>query len=138
MRPGIVTKSADGRVQCRPIFSRVVSLFAEANTLEFAVPGGLIGVGTRIDPTICRGDRLVGHVLGARGTLPDILTEIEISYFLLRRLLGVRTEGGKKAAKVLKLSKGEVLMVNIGSLSTGGRVLAVKGKKLRDRTNSKN
>lgn len=28
--------------------------------------------------------------------------------------------------QVQKLSKGEVLMVNIGSLSTGGRVTAVK------------
>lgn len=40
--------------------------------------------------------------------------------------IGVKTEGDKKAAKVQKLSKNEVLMVNIGSLSTGGRVLAVK------------
>lgn len=84
-------------------------------------------MGTKIDPTLCRGDRLVGHILGAVGTLPDIFTEVEIGYFLLRRLLGVRTEGGKKAAKVQKLSKGELLMVNIGSLSTGGRVTAVKG-----------
>ncbi|CAG5867814.1 unnamed protein product, partial [Menidia menidia] len=38
-------------------------------------------------------------VLGAVGALPDIFTELEISYFLLRRLLGVRTEGDKKAAK---------------------------------------
>jgi translation initiation factor 2 gamma subunit (eIF-2gamma) len=67
------------------------------------------------------------QILGAVGTLPDIFTEIEVSYFLLRRLLGVRTEGGKRAAKVQKLGKGEVLMVNIASLSTGGRVLAVKG-----------
>ncbi|GMR36175.1 hypothetical protein PMAYCL1PPCAC_06370, partial [Pristionchus mayeri] len=127
VRPGIVSKSADGRVQCRPIYSQIVSLFAEQNELQYAVPGGLIGVGTRIDPTLCRGDRLVGHILGAVGTLPDIYTEIEVSYFLLRRLLGVRTEANKKAAKVQKLSKGEVLMVNIGSLSTGGRVIAVKG-----------
>uniref|UniRef100_A0A914I603 protein-synthesizing GTPase n=1 Tax=Globodera rostochiensis TaxID=31243 RepID=A0A914I603_GLORO len=127
VRPGIVTKSADGSVQCRPIYSRIVSLFAEQNLLQYAVPGGLIGVGTQIDPTICRGDRLVGHVLGAVGTLPDIFTDIEVSYHLLRRLLGVRTEAGKKAAKVGKLTKGEVLMVNIGSLSTGGRVIAVKG-----------
>ena len=34
------------------------------------------------------------------GTLPEIYTELEISYFLLRRLLGVRTEGDKKGAKV--------------------------------------
>lgn len=126
VRPGIVSKTADGRVQCRPIYSKVVSLFAEQNQLQYAVPGGLIGVGTKIDPTLCRGDRLVGHILGAVGTLPDIFTEIEVVYYLLRRLLGVRTEGGKKAAKVSKLTKGEVLMVNIGSLSTGGRVVAVK------------
>jgi len=44
---------------------------------------------------------MVGHVLGEVGSLPDIFTEIEISYFLLRRLLGVRTEGDKKGAKVL-------------------------------------
>jgi len=69
---------------------------------------------------------MVGHVLGAVGALPDIFTELEISLFLLRRLLGVRTEGDKKGARVQKLTKNEVLMVNIGSLSTGCRVLAIK------------
>lgn len=57
-------------------------------------------MGTKIDPTLCRADRMVGQVLGAVGALPEIFTELEISYFLLRRLLGVRTEGDKKAAKV--------------------------------------
>ena len=51
--------------------------------------------------------------------------ELEINFFLLRRLLGVKAEGDKQY-KVQKLTKGEVLMVNIGSTSTGGRVLAVK------------
>ena len=69
---------------------------------------------------------IIFQVLGSVGTLPDILIELEVSYYLLRRLLGVRIEGDKKAAKVQKLSKNEVLMVNIGSLSTGGRVIAVK------------
>lgn len=126
VRPGIVAKNADGQIACRPILSKVVSLFTETNELQFAVPGGLIGVGTKIDPTLCRADRLVGQVLGAVGALPDIYSEIEISYFLLRRLLGVRTEGDKKGSKVQKLAKGEILMVNIGSLSTGGRVLACR------------
>lgn len=62
------------------------------------------GVGTKIDPTLCRADRMVGQVLGAVGALPEIFTELEISYFLLRRLLGVRTEGDKKAAKVRRAS----------------------------------
>lgn len=41
VRPGIVSKSGDGKVQCRPIFSKIVSLFAEQNHLEYAVPGGI-------------------------------------------------------------------------------------------------
>ncbi|XP_076067975.1 eukaryotic translation initiation factor 2 subunit 3-like [Oratosquilla oratoria] len=127
VRPGIMSRDPEtGRVMCKPIRSKIISLCAETNTLQYAVPGGLIGVGTKIDPTLCRADRMVGQVLGAVESLPEIFTELEISYFLLRRLLGVRTEGDKKGAKVQKLSKNEMLMVNIGSLSTGGRVLAVK------------
>jgi translation initiation factor 2 subunit 3 len=125
IRPGIVSKDDKGAIQCKPIFSRVVSLFAENNSLKFAVPGGLIGVGTRIDPTLCRADRLVGFVLGLKGQLPKIYTEIEVNYFLLRRLLGVKTADGKQA-KVAKLAKNEVLMVNIGSTATGAKVVAVK------------
>ena len=92
VRPGIVSKDSEGKLQCRAIFSRIVSLFAEQNDLQFAVPGGLIGrlfrcvncfqlmtshkfwklfvqlvnlllgVGTKIDPTLCRADRMVGQV----------------------------------------------------------------------------
>ncbi|CAG8625437.1 5095_t:CDS:10 [Funneliformis caledonium] len=138
VRPGILTKDNDGQIHCRPIFSRIVSLFAEHNDLKFAVPGGLIGVGTKIDPTLCRADRLVGQVLGAVGKLPKIYTELEINYFLLRRLLGVKTDDKKQTKsssgrylawyvhQVSKLTKNEVLMVNIGSTSTGGRVMSVK------------
>ena len=126
VRPGIVTKDAQGKIKCSPIFSRVVSLFAEHNELQYAVPGGLIGVGTTVDPTLTRADRLVGQVLGEVGKLPDVFIEIEINFFLLRRLLGVRTQGGEKQSKVQKLSKNEVLMLNIGSMCTGARVLSVK------------
>jgi len=129
VRPGIFSKSegGDGVMKCSPIFSRISSLYAESNQLQYAVPGGLIGVGTRIDPTLTRADRLVGQVLGLRGKLPDVFSEIEISYYLLRRLLGVKTSDGGKQAKVQKLAKAEILMVNIGSTATGGKVLAVKG-----------
>jgi translation initiation factor 2 subunit 3 len=141
IRPGIVTKDSAGRNRCQPIYSRIVSLHAETNHLQFAVPGGLIGVGTKIDPTLCRADRLVGQVLGAVGKLPQIFTgtfttttihsqvkrsefflyflyffflrvELEISLFLLRRLLGVKTED-KKQTKVGKLVKGELLLLDV-------------------------
>mmetsp|Transcript_17966 Transcript_17966/g.20295 ORF Transcript_17966/g.20295 Transcript_17966/m.20295 type:complete len:325 (-) Transcript_17966:74-1048(-) len=126
VRPGIVAKKADGAVKCTPILSKLVSLYAEQNDLNYAVPGGLIGVGTKIDPTLTRADRLVGQVLGLRGKLPFVYTEVEISFYLLRRLLGVKTAEGGKAAKVQKLQKNEVLLVNIGSTSTGGKVIAMK------------
>jgi translation initiation factor 2 subunit 3 len=74
IRPGVVTIDSTGRHKCTSIFSRIVSLHAENNQLQFAVPGGLIGVGTRIDPMLCRADRLVGQILGAVGTLPKIYT----------------------------------------------------------------
>ena len=131
IRPGIVTKDDNGKIQCKPIFSNIVSLFAEHNDLKFAVPGGLIGVGTKVDPTLCRADRLVGQVVGSKGNLPSIYTDIEINFFLLRRLLGVKTEGAKQGAKVRNLESGEVLMVNIGSTATGARVIAVKADMAR-------
>ena len=125
IRPGIVTRDDKGALKCKPIFSRIVSLNSESNDLKYAVPGGLIGVGTRIDPTLCRADRLVGFVLGLKGRLPAIYSEIEVNFYLLKRLLGVRTADGKQA-KVAKLTKNEVLMVNIGSTSTGAKVAAIK------------
>ncbi|KAJ7911617.1 P-loop containing nucleoside triphosphate hydrolase protein [Mycena leptocephala] len=106
IRPGIVTKDS-GHTRCTPIFSRVASLHAEANNLQ--------------------ADRLVGQVLGTVGTLPEVYVELEINLFLLRRLLGVKTEGKKRnQTKVGKLAKDELLLVNIGSTSTGGRVLGVR------------
>lgn len=89
-----------------PVFFRSSShILAHKNDSYLSVtpcdfPCCVVGVGTKIDPTLCRADRMVGQVLGAVGALPEIFTELEISYFLLRRLLGVRTEGDKKAAKV--------------------------------------
>merc|ERR1712093_292114 len=119
------TRDEKGVIKCTPIFSRIVTLNSENNELKYAVPGGLIGVGTRVDPTLCRADRLVGFVLGLKGRLPDIYIEIEVNYYLLRRLLGVKTADGKQA-KVAKLAKNEVLMVNIGSTATGAKVMGVK------------
>lgn len=127
IRPGIVTKTKSGGFKCVPILSRIVSLLAERNSLKYAVPGGLIGVGTMVDPMLTRADRLVGQVLGHVGKLPDIFTALEISFYLMRRLLGVKMdESKKKQGKVKKLSKGEILMVNIGSTSKGAKVVAVK------------
>jgi translation initiation factor 2 subunit 3 len=127
VRPGIVQRDSTGALRCVPVRSKIVTLAAESNDLQFAVPGGLIGVGLNVDPTLTRADRWVGQVLGEPGNLPEIFVEIEISFFLLRRLLGV-TAGGdskKKDIKVSKLGVGQDIKVNIGSTSTGATVTSV-------------
>ena len=137
IRPGIVKRDAEGRLHCKPIFSKIVSLHAENNDLPFAVPGGLIGVGTGIDPTLCRADCLVGQVLGAVGKLPSVYVELEVKYFLLRRLLGVRATAQSLAtpeedsARVGRLQKNEILKVNIGSTSIGCKIVVVRDDMAR-------
>jgi translation initiation factor 2 subunit 3 len=123
IRPGRFAKNPDGTFRCDPIFSRIETLKAESNELQYAVPGGLIGVGLLVDPTLTRADKLVGQVLGAKGSLPDIFVDIDVRFYLLKKLLGVKTADGEKAAKVSKLVKGEMLMANIGSTSVGARVM---------------
>lgn len=54
VRPGIVSRDSEGKAKCVPIYSRIVTLLAEQNDLQYAVPGGLIGVGTTVSP-LCLG-----------------------------------------------------------------------------------
>lgn len=66
-----------------------------------------------------------------RGELPEVYKEVDVKYHLLRRLLGQRAESGGKQARVSKLAKGESLMVNIGSTSTGATVISTKSDTVR-------
>eukprot|EP00829_Urostomides_striatus_P006529 TRINITY_DN17097_c0_g1_i1.p2 TRINITY_DN17097_c0_g1~~TRINITY_DN17097_c0_g1_i1.p2 ORF type:complete len:131 (-),score=63.88 TRINITY_DN17097_c0_g1_i1:7-399(-) len=48
----------------------------------------------------------------------------------LRRLLGVKSEGKTKQERIVKIKKGELLLVNIGSTSTGANVLDCKAEAI--------
>ncbi|OWJ99334.1 EIF2S3, partial [Cervus elaphus hippelaphus] len=50
VRPGIVSKDSEGKLMCKPIFSKIVSLFAEHNDLQYAAPGGTVAEGAPIIP----------------------------------------------------------------------------------------
>lgn len=100
----------------------------EQNKLLYAIPGGLVAVGLKIDPYLTRSDRLIGQVLGYPGNLPDIYTELEVNFYLLRRLVGVRNESGDQSDKVRKIEKDETLMINVGPTSTGCKVLQTNSR----------
>merc|ERR1712230_93937 len=118
-KPGAEIEDLKGGVAGGSILTGVLKLGDEIEIRPGIITKDAMG------QTLCRADRLVGHVLGLRGNLPEIYMELEVNYFLLRRLLGVKTADGKQA-KVAKLAKNEVLMVNIGSTATGAKVVAVK------------
>ena len=64
--------------------------------------------------------------------MPEVLSEIDVSYYLLKRLLGVRADksnastDGEKKNRVTSLKIDELLMINVGSQSLAGKVLNVK------------
>jgi translation initiation factor 2 subunit 3 len=129
IRPGLISKIAStGQLQCKPLKSRIVSLYAEGNKLLYAIPGGLIGAGLNIDPQLSKNDRLVGNIIGKPGDLPDVYEELEIMNHLLRRLVGVNTEKNPGNDKVTRIVRGEVLLVNVGSTSCGAKVISTNSK----------
>ena len=121
IKPGIIIQESPGIFRVETIYSTIETVFAETNQLEYAIPGGLIGMGTNIDPSICRSDRLVGHLIGLEDQLPKVFIEIEITFCLLNKLLGAKDNN----EKIDKLSKGESLLINVSSSSVGGTIIAI-------------
>ena len=117
--PGITVKTRNGKIRSFSLKSTITSLSTEKNNLKYAIPGGLIGIGTNIDPTLTRADRLIGQILGHRNLLPEIFIYIIIKYRLFKRLIGV----SDKNLSIQPLCLNEILMVNVGNSTTGGRVL---------------
>ena len=58
-----VTSPPPGDVYAVPLRTTVVRLQAEQNELSFAVPGGLIAIGTTLDPSLTRQNKLRGQVV---------------------------------------------------------------------------
>ncbi len=127
IRPGVVLKDASGYRSVTPIYSRIVSLKAEKNDLIYAIPGGLIGVGLKVDPFLTRGNRLVGKFLGHPGKLPDINVSIVVKTHLLKRLLGIK-RGDKAMAHIAPIRVNELLLVNAGSTAVGSTVKEIRGQ----------
>lgn len=113
----------EGRKQWVPILTRVVTLLAGKQSLEEIAPGGLIGVGTQLDPVMTKSDALVGQVAGEPGKLPPVRNTFTMNMQLLERVVGVTDE-----SSVEPIHSSEPLMLNVGTATTVGVVSSAREK----------
>ena len=93
----------------------------------YAIPGGLIAVGTKVDPQFTRSDHLVGQIIGHPGSMPQVFIEIDVQTTFLKRIVGTKEDG----ARIENIRPDEILLINIGSTSCGGNVVTVSNNFAR-------
>nr|CCC95855.1 unnamed protein product [Trypanosoma congolense IL3000] len=125
IRPGQVHTQTGGTFSCTPLRTRALTLKAEDNSLQYAIPGGLIAVGTTLDPTLTRQDKMVGHMIGEEGSLPQVYAEIEVQYYLFSEMVGHSKQRDRNAKRVQKLNLQETLQINVGTLTAGATVVNI-------------
>jgi len=120
IRPGIKTEEAN-RVRYEPLIARVERLQAGGGEVKQAQPGGLIALGTDLDPSITKSDGLVGNVLGRVGTLPPTLEKVTLDVELFEKAVGTA-----QLVPVQKIKMNEPLVLNVGTAVTSGVVTSAR------------
>ena len=103
------------------IQTEIVSLGTGAGNVDNVKPGGLVAIGTKLDPSLSRRDSLLGSVIGKPGTLPEnsTVTKLEINLF-------DTAVGSQGETKVTPVQVGELLRVNIGTAPVPAKVSKAK------------
>jgi translation initiation factor 2 subunit 3 len=97
--------------------TNVHSLHAGKSTIKVATPGGLIAIGTKLDPSLTKSDSLSGSVVGVPGQLPPLWKELALKVHLLERAIGTKEE-----VEITEIKRKETLMLNVGTAKTIGIV----------------
>ncbi len=114
--PGIAKKEG---AMPEAVKSTVTGMMEEKDRLEEAGPGGLIAVGTTMDPSVTKSDGLVGSVIGKEGEVPEATTEITVKYNILKR----------PDMEVALLRENEPVVVNVHTYAGVGVITKLaKGK----------
>ena len=93
----------------------------------YAIPGGLIALGMRVDPQFTRSDNMVGQIIGHPEKMPQVFIEIDVMTTFLKRIVGSRDDSNK----IESIKEGEILLINIGSTSCGGTVMSLRDNMAR-------
>ncbi len=120
IRPGRQTQ-VENKIKWIPITTTITSINAGSQHVEAATPGGLLGVGTKLDPALTKSDALAGQVLGLEGKLPPVWDKLRCSVTLMERVVGATSE-----LIIEPLKHGEPLMLSVGTAVTVGVVSNTK------------
>jgi translation initiation factor 2 subunit 3 len=120
IRPGINVER-EGKSVYNPLISEVVSLHAGERNIKEATCGGLVGVGTLLDPSYSKADGLNGNIAGKTGLLPPIVKELTLETHVLERAVGT-----KELLKVERINSGELLLLHVGAAVNLGKVVSIK------------
>ena len=118
IRPGI---AVEGKSTHTPFFSEIASLQAGGKNVEEAHCGGLVGVGTLLDPSYSKADGLTGNIAGKAGILPPTLFELTLQTQILDRAVGT-----KELAKIDEVTMNETLLLHVGAAITVGKVASIR------------
>ncbi|AFZ70232.1 translation initiation factor 2 subunit gamma [Caldisphaera lagunensis DSM 15908] len=103
-----------------PISTEITSLRFGKYEVEEAKPGGLVAIGTKLDPSLTKSDNLVGNIIGKPGSIPPAINELEFEYHLFKNVVG-----SKEEIKVEPLMKNEILMLAVGTSLTIGTINSI-------------
>ena len=123
--PGLKTE-VGGKTVWQDIKTKVVSLFAGSKSVKQVGPGGLISIGTSLDPSITKSDGLTGRMVGIEGSLPQVVHDFTMTTVLLERVVGAAAD-----LEVEEIKSNEPLMLSIGTATTVGVVKNGKGGKIQ-------
>jgi translation initiation factor 2 subunit 3 len=121
--PGIKIEE-DNKTRWQPLETEATTLMTGKKGAKSAKPGGLIGIGTKLDPSLTKADGLLGGILGKPGTLPPVRHKLNLETHLLQRVVGTKEE-----LEVDNIKTSELLMLNIGTTTTVGVVTSATNGK---------
>ena len=118
LRPGRLDPGSSKYV---PVVTKISSLGTSAGIVDTINPGGLIAVGTTLDPSLAKADTLTGSIVGKPDQLPPTFTRFSIDVLLFETAVG-----SPDMAKVEKINRGELLRLNVLTSPTIGTVTAIR------------
>ena len=122
IKPGILSSKKNNY---EPIHTQVVSLGTAAGIVNDVKPGGLVAIGTKLDPSLTRSDSLIGSVIGKPGTLPENSSEAQLQVSLFDSAVGTVND-----IKVTPIQTGESLRLNIGTAPVLAKVIKAKAENI--------